>query len=249
MEEKKGLTGSTLKIIAMLTMLIDHIGASILENGVMKEITSQSVISADVAALRAYNRWLMADRILRMIGRLAFPIFCFLLIEGFLHTRDWKKYFVRLFLFSFISEIPFDLAFHKEWFYWGAQNVFFTLWIALLVLAGMKYVEEREDFTRAAIYLLQSGIVLAGIALAEWMKTDYAGFGVLIIALLYLFRRDKKQQMVCGCIGFLWEITAPLAFWPIYRYNGERGLDLKYVFYFFYPVHLLILGLVTKFCF
>lgn len=246
MEQKKGLTGSTLKIIAMVTMLIDHIGASILENGVLKEITNQSVVSADVAALHAYNRWLFVDRILRFTGRLAFPIFCFLLVEGFLHTRDWKKYFVRLLLFSFISEIPFDLAFHKECFYWEGQNVFFTLWIGLLVLVGMKYMEERQEFTEAARYLLQAVVVIAGIVIAECLNTDYGGFGVLVIALMYFLRSNKKAQIVCGCVCFLWEITAPLAFIPISQYNGKRGLDLKYFFYFFYPVHLLILGLLTK---
>ncbi len=249
MEQTKGLTGSTLKIIAMVTMLLDHIGASILENGVLKEISGQSVTSADVASLHAYNRWRLVDQILRFTGRLAFPIFCFLLIEGFLHTHNWKKYFARLFVFSLLSEIPFDLAFFKEWFYWDAQNVFFTLWIGLLVLAGMKYLEEREDFAQSVRYLLQAGVIAAGIALAEWLKTDYAGFGVLVIALMYFLRKNKKAQITCGCVCFLWEITAPLAFIPISQYNGKRGMDLKYVFYFFYPVHLLILGFVTKFCF
>lgn len=250
MEEKKGLTGSTLKLIAMVTMLIDHIGASILENGVLVKVGSQSVYSADVAALHAYNRWQFVDRILRFTGRLAFPIFCFLLVEGFVHTRDWRKYFVRLFVFSLVSEIPFDLAFFdKGIFYWEYQNVFFTLWIGILVMAGMKFLEEREGLDKMVRYFLQAGIVLAGMALAEFLRTDYGDFGVFAIALLYVLRGNRKMQAVGGGISFLWEITAPLAFFPIYHYNGKRGLSLKYVFYVFYPLHLLILGLITKFCF
>lgn len=249
MEERQGMTGSTLKIIAMLTMLIDHIGASLLENGVMRKIAGGSVASADIAALHSYNTWRMVDIVFRAIGRLAFPIFCFLLVEGFLHTRDWRKYFARLFLFSFISEIPFDLAFHRTWFYREGQNVFFTLWIGILVLVGMKYIEEREDLVKSVQYILEILVVTAGYFLAEFLKTDYSGFGIVVIAMLYFLRKDRKSQTICGAILFLWEFSAPLAFVPIYKYNGKRGLDLKYVFYFFYPVHLLLFGLIIKFCF
>lgn len=249
MEEKQGITGSTLKIIAMITMFIDHMGASILENGIMQKVAGESVVSADVAALHAYNAWKMVDILFRSIGRLSFPIFCFLLVEGFLHTRDWRKYFARLFLFSFISEIPFDLAFHKTWFYMEGQNVFFTLWIGILVLAGMKYIEERREWTKTVQYLGELLVIAAGYAVAEFLHTDYSGFGIIAIACLYLLREDRKKQALCGGVLFLWEVSAPLAFFPIYRYNGKRGLDLKYVFYFFYPVHLLLFGIVTKFCF
>lgn len=249
MEEKRGLTGSALKIIAIITMFIDHLGASLLENGMMRQVSEQSVLSADVAALHAYNKWKAVDFVCRSIGRLAFPIFCFLLVEGFLHTRDKRKYFARLFLFSLISEIPFDLAFHREWFYWEGQNVFFTLWIAVLVLAALKYLEKREDIAQAGRWLLQAGAILAGVALACFLHTDYEGFGVAAIVLLYLFRKDRRRQAIVGACAFLWEVTAALAFFPIYYYNGKRGLQLKYVFYIFYPAHLLLLGLVTKFCF
>ncbi len=149
MEQQKGLTGSTLKIIAMVTMLIDHIGASILERGVMPKVADGSVMDAGVEAMKVYNRWKVVDMACRGIGRIAFPIFCFLLVEGFLHTGNWKKYFSRLFLFSLISEVPFDLAVFKSWYDFSSQNVFFTLWIALLVLAGMKYVSEKQEWSEA----------------------------------------------------------------------------------------------------
>lgn len=249
MEKKTGITGSKLKLIAIITMFIDHVGAVIIENGVLQRVSSNSVTSANVLALRAYTNWLMIDRIMRWIGRLAFPIFCFLLVEGFLHTRDWKKYFMRLFVFSLISEIPFDLAIKQEVFYFGHQNVFFTLWIGLLVMVGMRYIEKKKTLSISMRYLGEVAVVVAGMVLAYLLKTDYDWFGVFVIALLYFFRLDKKQQTLSGCIAFCWEITAPLAFIPIYHYNGKRGSDFKYVFYIFYPVHLLILGLLTKFCF
>ena len=104
----KGLSGSTLKIIEMVTMLIDHIGAAVL---------ARMIIAGNADLYDAY-------RTLRMIGRIAFPIFCFLLIEGFQHTKNAKKYAERLFLFAAISEIPFDLAFSAKVLEFQYQNVF-----------------------------------------------------------------------------------------------------------------------------
>ena len=247
--EQSGITGSTLKIIAMISMLIDHIGASIIENGVLPKVSSDSVISGNVAALHTYNVWYGVDMVMRFIGRLAFPVFCFLLIEGFLHTRDWKKYTLRLLAFGFISEIPFDLAFHRRFFDFSYQNVFFTLLLGVLVMAGMQYFEKKSELSIALNYSGQAVVVIVGMSAAFLMRTDYGAFGVFVIAGLYFLRKQEAWQTVFGCVAFCWEFTAPLAFIPIRMYSGKRGMDLKYVFYAFYPVHLLILGLLTKFCF
>ena len=129
--KKFGISGSTLKLIAIVSMLIDH--------------TAATVIRA--LLISASPDWQPGLRTLysvsRDIGRLAFPIFCFLLVEGFLHTRNPKKYAGRLFLFALISEIPFDLALQSGWFDPGKQNVYFTLLIGLLVLMGLSYFREK----------------------------------------------------------------------------------------------------------
>lgn len=225
-----GISGSTLKIIALVSMLIDHIGASL--------ITIQLGIHYSEPLYRIFV-------VMRyFIGRLAFPIYCFLLVEGFQKTGNRSKYAGRLFLFALISEVPFDLAFNRCAVYPEHQNVFFTLWAGLLVIWGMEEMERRIS----SLWLRWSGyvvIVAAGAFLAEVFAFDYGAKGILPIVVLYLFRENKVGQMIAGFVAFLWEYTASAAFVLVALYNGKRGMKLKYVFYAFYPVHLLILYLLS----
>ena len=142
----KGISGSTLKMIAIVTMLIDHIGAVVLA----RLLIVQGVNSIDTSSQNAVMQWLTQNATLyytytamRMIGRIAFPIFCFLLVEGFLHTHDVKKYALRLGAFALISEIPFDLTFSGKVLDFQYQNVFFTLFIGLLTMMVYHMVEEK----------------------------------------------------------------------------------------------------------
>lgn len=179
------------------------------------------------------------------IGRLAFPLFCFLLVEGFIHTSNTTKYLVRLFLFALISEIPYDLAFSHQLIDLESQNVFFTLLIGLLVIIGLK---KFSTFTVKNV-LISLTIVGSGIFLAEWMQTDYGGWiGVLLIVSLYLFRNFPLLKSILGGLILLQNsLFGPFAFILIYFYNGKRGRQWKYFFYWFYPVHLLILVGIQQF--
>lgn len=246
-KERHGISGSTLKIIAIVTMLIDHIGAAVLG----RQLVMQGINELNTADAAAVARWISDNAVLygsytimRMIGRVAFPIFCFLLIQGFLHTHDVKKYALRLFVFALVSELPFDLAF-KGKIDFSYQNVFFTLLIGLLTMMAFRWVEERTEWQKWLRVVLDIVALACGIVVAELLKTDYSGIGVVCIMALYIFRKSKVQQIVAGCVAFCWEITAPIAFLPIAFYNGKRGLNIKYFFYAFYPAHLLILYLIV----
>lgn len=234
-EDRKGLSGSTLKLIAMVIMLIDHVGATVLYRMMLERGVAHG-IPGKVLADELYNVY----RIVRDIGRLAFPIYCFLLIEGFEKTRSKAKYALRLVIFALVSEIPFDLAFNNQFLEFSYQNIFFTLLIGLL---GMMVTDRVEKLKGIGIYSFLAGLLATGVCagIGEILNTDYGAKGVLAIMVLYLFRRNKWEQTIAGCVAFLWEPTAPLAFLPIWFYNGKRGLKLKYVFYIFYPLHLLIL--------
>ena len=148
--EKKGISGSTIKIVAIVAMLIDHIAAVVLTRQIMAEGYADAIMGgqSSLTSWMAENGSLfMINTVMRAIGRLGFPIFCFLLVEGFGRSRNIRKYALRLGLFALISEIPFDLALTGRWWYTGYQNVYFTLLLGLLALCGygffVKY-EKRE---------------------------------------------------------------------------------------------------------
>lgn len=220
-----GISGSTLKLIAIVSMFIDHTGATVL----------RAILQRPDLADRAF--WANLYNLSRDIGRIAFPIFCFLIVEGFLHTRNARKYAGRLFLFALISEIPFDLALKGNWYYPAKQNVYFTLLLGLLVMMGIVWITENGT-RRLLLGVLP---VAAGMYLAWLIDTDYNYKGVFLIAVLYLMRYSRLYQCIGGAAAVTWELPAPLAFIPVYLYNGKRGLRMKYFFYWFYPVHLLLL--------
>lgn len=236
-EEQKGIPGSTLKIIAIVTMFIDHAAAIVLERYI--PVAPQT---ANAAALN------ILYYVMRGIGRLAFPIFCFLLVEGFFYTRSRLKYAIRLLIFSIISEVPFDLAVYKKIFDFSYQNVFFTLLIGFLTIWALDTV-KRKEFKRVVNFGLTFVIMACGMAAAYFLFTDYSFAGVLAIVVMYSLHERKTEAVLWGCILLTvysaFEVFALIDTVLVKMYNGKRGLKLKYFFYAFYPAHLLLLYLTA----
>lgn len=226
--EEKGLSGSALKWIAIVSMFIDHAAYIFIEKNP-----------------HLSEEWNFFAIILREIGRLAFPLFCFTLVQGAIYTRDRKKYFARLLLFAVISEVPFDLAFFDAPWYPAYQNVFFTLAMGLLAIYALDYFKEKQ--------VLSWGIVIVLMIVAECMHTDYGADGIVLIVLFYVFRMEEKKLVLFS--GFyeiflmgIAEAGAIFAFIPMHFYNGKRGMGMKYFFYLFYPLHLLVFALIHMNC-
>lgn len=222
---KKKYDSDVLKLIAMLSMLIDHTGAALIENTALYDVES--------------FRMLLVT--LRLVGRLAFPIFAFLLVEGFLHTSNVYRYFMRLWLCALISEIPFDLAIFGELTF-RRQNVFFTLSLGLAMLLMIRE-SEKKNVAGLRHKIICIGSILVTCILAYKLSTDYSYMGILLIGILYLLRSDRQKQCVLGAFLFCTELTAMLAFPILLRYSGNKGnLNLpRWAFYLFYPLHLLLL--------
>lgn len=258
------MTSFILKLIAITAMLIDHIGAIFL--------------SSDTTLYCIF----------RGIGRIAFPIFVFLIVEGFHHTRNIKRYLLRLGVFALISELPFDIAFYhlhygtsivkdfnmvresvafsgllesksllifiKRLMY--SQNVFFTLFLGLLLITLIHKLELKYRKDSIIGNVFQALLAIAFCILAIFLKTDYSYAGIMLIAAFYLFRENNllKTLALLFVTGYIMTkgvitiaIFATLAMLFIARYNGKKGKDMKYLFYIFYPAHLLILFYIYYF--
>lgn len=264
---KGNLTGYHLKLIALITMLIDHIAAVVIWRvyaasfAITGSMQTSDFMGDKLIVWVAENQEIVYSvyEIMRYIGRMAFPIYCFLLVEGFLHTRSVSKYTIRLFVFALISEIPFDLAIAGEWWSLEYSNVFFTLVIGLLLIWALSYIEKFYAFWKEKNWdkflgnlictaLGGFGAIVLGAFAEMVLKTDYGFAGVIAIATLYMLRQFKEGAFVIAIVllsalSSSTEILALLMLFPLMKYDGTRGKNIKYLFYAFYPVHLLILGL------
>ena len=234
-------TSMSLHLMAMGFMLCDHLWATIVPG----------------------NDWLTC------IGRLTFPIFAFLTVEGYFHTHSFKKYMTRLLIFAILSEIPFNLVMGSSWFYPIHQNV---LWTFLLGL-GLIHLNEKAKKTGKLVRRILTGIgtVCMAYVLGILLFVDYYHAGVLMVLVFYFFRGRKWWNFIGQFLllyyinvemlaGYTYEFTlfgetyyfvrqgfALLALIPIWLYQGNEGYKsktLQYVYYGFYPVHLLILALL-----
>lgn len=239
MQANRGLSGSTLKIIAIITMFIDHVGAGLVGRLIQFRLVTEPF--GDI------NTLYMVYMIMRFIGRIAFPIFIFLMIEGMKKTRNVWKYTLRMGIFALASEVPFDLTFNGKFLEGSYQNIFFTLLIGMLTIIAIDRLWRILGPKGNVLLKIILAIPLAylGAWIAEWLHTDYGAIGIVCIVVMYVFSFSKVLQIVAGSVVFIWEMTAPLAFIPIGFYNGKRGLPLKYVFYAFYPLHLILIYLTT----
>lgn len=251
----KKLSGYQLKYIALFSMLLDHIGV------IFKVFLPQNIYV-----------------LLRTAGRLSFPLFCFILAEGFFHTKDRKKYQKRLFIFALLSEIPYDLAFHYLpvamsgpslhlqhlthtvlFPAFQQQNVLFTLFLGF---TAMLWMENAAQYRRNTFYR-NIDILIIFCCLSEVFRTDCGAAGILCICFFYSIYKKRgnctELPVRFGVIATLPAAVPLLTYvspFPVQVfaladslilrcYNGEKGKGNKYFFYLFYPLHLVVLYLIS----
>lgn len=234
------ISSAGLHVLAMLFMLLDHLWATVVPG----------------------NDWMTC------VGRLAFPIFAFLLVEGFFHTRSRKKYAGRLLIFALISEFPFNLMCGGRIFFPIHQNVIWTFLIAFGLMVWNEKAKDAAPWRRALRF---TASFLIGLLVGTLTMVDYYGFGVAMVLTFYLFRGRSWQMRLAQLVmlwwingslmgglvyefellGHLWVVNqqsfAVLALIPIWLYQGRKGHSSKafqYFCYAFYPVHMLILSLI-----
>ena len=241
---KMDLSAAALHILAMTFMLMDHLWATLLP----------------------------AQEWLTCVGRIAFPIFAFMAVEGYFHTHNLKKYLLRMLIFAVISEVPFDLMYGGTWFYPVHQNVIWTLMMGLVGIHLMETVRKKKS---TFVYILVSAVVvILGGLLGTLSMVDYYGIGVLTVFIFYFFRGRKWWCLLGQILALYWvnvemlgglmypirlfgmefelcqQGLALLALLPIWLYRGRQGYHSKpfqYFCYAFYPVHMLVIVLVLNF--
>lgn len=244
------LSRDKIKIIALLSMLLDHIGAFIIYPMYVNACMVNGVeMMGELVPNNARIIYLIY-MVCRIIGRLAFPIFSFMIVEGFLHTHNLRKYLCRLFLFAIISEIPYDLANTGTVLEISKQNVLWTFIIAIIMMWTLERIRTKIESN--VKYILLTIIVISISALFAIFSDGGIG-GILLIASMYLFHKKKTCYWI-GCVlslcvmslQFMWiQLFAAVALILLEVYNGKKGKDYKYLFYIFYPAHLLILWFVS----
>lgn len=208
------LNAFQLKILAVITMIIDHLGVLIFPNNI----------------------------VFRIIGRVSFVLFAFLLVEGLYYTRNINRYFFRLLFFAIISEIPFDYVMYGEFFHWEVQNVFWNLAIGVGSIGLLKNATEGMEIRKLIICVLS-------LFLAAVIKADFSWYGLMVIYIFFFWREKVWKLVGVGFINIIIGGIQTFGFLgviPILFYSGKQGRRMGWWFYSFYAVHLIILKIIKN---
>lgn len=220
--------GAQLKYMAFLSMLLDHVNNSMI-----------------TPYLDGKGLLLHVSNLLSILGRVAFPLFMFFLVEGFFKTRSRKKYLINLLIFGILSEVPFDLFTSRELFNKNWNNIMFTLALSLITIWIVDEMKGRLAKKSKALWYGASVLVVAVMcAVAMFFSLDYDYHAIIVAYLFYIFHEKPLYGAALGYLSIIKELYSLLGFAATLTYNGERGKQYKWLNYAFYPVHLLILGLL-----
>lgn len=222
-QKKKGITGSTVKIIAVVTMLIDHVAAALLTRIVISRGFFYAAGNEQrlIEWMKVNGLLYIVTQLMRLIGRLGFPIFCFLLVEGFQKTRNVKKYALRLGLFALISEIPFDLAFSGRVWNPGYQNVYFTLLIGILALWAFDTIAKLDPAKWLQVLLTIGGILLLPPRAALVVYNLVTRVVIFLSGFFGIGVREYERNLPLFVGIYIVCLGVMLAVWGIYRHKRE----------------------------
>ena len=248
---KKGIHSSGLRTMGMLILMVGIAGRGLIQNkllGVGQLSTAELLTvmqgSQEAAILTCFAL------IIQAMETCAAPIFAFLLVEGFRHTRNFGMYFARVLGVALVSEIPYNLAINSQVLFVESRNPVFGMVLGLVVL----YVYERfrdKGLKNAAIKV---AVTLAAILWGGMLKIYGGSCCVILVAVLWIFRKKPIYRNLFGCMAAAscsilspFFLISPLGFIGIRFYNGEKGPENRAVNYLAYPVLLLAAGLAVKF--
>lgn len=247
-EKRRGIGQDFIEIMALIAMFLDHFASTYVEQCRLGEYNLSDGMLAAFANPYAKG-WMIAYLVLKIIGRIAFPIYAYNIAMGAKRTRNLRKYFIRVILLAVISEVPYDLAFFGKTLFWDNQNVLFSFSICLLTIEVNKFLMKK--ISGAGGKLTAGLLCCLAMALAYFLNVDYGIFGVLFVFIIYYFPEKTIKYLVASgllvfySIGELFGLSAV----PLIMFcNGKRKRKLKIFFYLFYPIHLIVLFLLVRKC-
>ena len=241
------ISDNTLKIAGAILMTLYFFSVAVLQNGVLhvNDYTPaqlNDLLAGDAEAML----WAGIASMAEVVGMTAISIYAYLLVQGVRHTSSMGKYALSVLVFALVSEVPYDLALYGKVWSWESQNTLWTVFIALIVLWMMKYVEGRGAMT----YVLSAVAALGGCLWTILFQCKFGWGFVLTASVLYLFRSQRPLSLIAGIGASLSYVTAAMGFIFIAFSNGERrtGEDArgKYGYYAYYPVILLLMALWAR---
>ena len=183
---------------------------------------------------------------LQIAGGLGIPVTAFLLAEGFVHTGDRKGYLLRMAVFACISEIPYDLAMYGGICDFSGQNMLVTLLDGLVMLYGLALFEKKPGIPAR---LAQGAVLVAAVLWGMLLRSEFGFFLLILTAVYYLMREQKGIRILMGCAMSVMYVSAPFSGYVLWLYEGEKGRTVnKYIFYVLYPLLLLLMAGVVRFC-
>lgn len=238
------VTVNTLKIVGAILLTVYFFSAAVIQNGILhvNSYTPEqlnALLGEDSQAML----WAGIASVAEIVGMMAIPIYAYLLVQGVEHTSGIGKYALSVLIFAVISEVPYDLAVCGQVWGWESQNPLWAVFIALVSLCLMKYVEGRG----AVSYALCAVAAIGGCLWAILIKCKFGWGFVFIAAVLFLLRKWRTLSLIAGVGASLVYVTAAMGFIPISMCSGERREDesrmSKYAYYVYYPLMLLLMAL------
>lgn len=225
-------------------MLLETIGITVVEKGM---IHLDQYTQAELSQAMAEDSHLMflagTGSMLQLAGGLAVPVFAFLLVEGFFHTSDYRRYLLVIAVSALLSEIPYDLAMSRRMLDVSSQNALVSMAVSLLMLHFLGMLRGKKGPLCSAGRAL---ILFSSVAWVTLLRAQYGLCMVLLTAVFYLFYTRNVLKTVLGIVISLLYVTGPISFYVIWCYNAERTDRVpKYVYYAFYPLHLLLFGIIA----
>lgn len=250
--QNKGMTAAGVRKFALVFLILGIVGRSVLQNRMLGMTDGSAPLLDTLSSMPNGMLYATLALVFQLVETCAVPLFCFLLVEGVVHTSDFMKYMTRIALLAVASEIPYNLAYGGKLLDLGSRNPAFGLLLCMVMI----YLYQRFSQKSVMNNLIKAVVTVAAIIWAGMLGIEHGNCCVLIVAVLWAFRSKPIYRNIAGCTATvvctlfsMFYLAAPMSFLIIHFYNGERGESSRQLDYLVYPVALAVIGIASMLLF